>query len=153
MGYIEGRGSFSISLQKHHGKTNYYPRPTFILNSSDDDMEVFEDIRAIFSEAGINSYSISHNKVRIGLEVKGLGSIRLEVKGIKNCLRLYEFLKDQEWHTTKRLRFEKWGECLKQIQMKEHLEEDTFPDFVNNVLALNPKTSMARYYSFLEKLK
>jgi len=151
IGFIEGRGSFAISLQKHGGKNNYYPRPSFVLNSFFADLDIFEEIRRMFLDAGIKVYPIYHQIRSVEFEAKGLGRIRLEVKGLGNCLRLYEFLKREKWHTMKFSIFKEWGKCLNQMKKGHHLDRDKYPDFINNVLALNPKTSTSRAMTFLEK--
>ncbi|MHA1379267.1 MAG: LAGLIDADG family homing endonuclease [Candidatus Helarchaeota archaeon] len=82
----------------------YFLRPAFSLTFNAEDENTVRSIKHFFEGLGINvngPYQLNKGK-----------NLRIEVKGIKNCLKIYDFLKDKDWYTSKKEKFEKWGKSM-----------------------------------------
>ena len=110
LGFIEAKGSFSIPIQ-----SGYTPRPKFTLDANIKYERVMKKIWNFFVNKKLEPYP---------LKIINDKNIKLEIKGVDRCLRLYSFLSAQNWQTIKRDSFLKWGQILLQIKEKRHLNEE-----------------------------
>ncbi len=110
---LEELRNLLIQIKLRSPKISYYfPRPTFFLTFNENDLRVVNQIKIFFKKNGINMYGpYETNKGK---------NLRLELKGVENCLKLYELLSKQKWYTSKKENFEKWGhEILDIVQKKK----------------------------------
>jgi len=78
-----------------------FPRPAFSLTFHKKDNIIADKIKKYFEKQGIKIY---------GPYITNQGlNLRLEIKGYKNCMLLYDFLMKQKWFTSKKEKFEEWG--------------------------------------------
>ena len=108
LGFIEAKGSFNIPIQ-----SGYTPRPKFTIDANVKYERVMKKIWNYFVNKSLEPYPLRINK----------NSIKLEVKGVDRCLKLFKFLSKLNWQTIKRESFLKWGQILVQIKDKRHLNE------------------------------
>ncbi|NVM00709.1 MAG: hypothetical protein HWN67_00115 [Candidatus Helarchaeota archaeon] len=112
---LEELKNLLIQIKFHSPKISYYfPRPTFFLTFNENDLQVVNQIKTYFKKLGINMngpYETNKGK-----------NLRLELKGVKNCFKLYELLSKQKWYTSKKEIFEKWGHKIIEIIQKKQLK-------------------------------
>jgi len=78
-----------------------FPRPAFSLTFHKKDNIIADKIKKYFEKQGIKIY---------GPYITNQGlNLRLEIKGYTNCMLLYDFLMKQKWFTSKKEKFEEWG--------------------------------------------
>ena len=84
-----------------------FPRPSFTLTFNEDDSIIVFQIKKYIQKQGIKIYGpYKINKGR---------NLRIEIKGFENCIKFYDFLANQNWYTSKREKFKKWGEKILEI--------------------------------------
>jgi len=120
LGFFEAKGIYFVEISITSDEmvrdmgyiSNYLQlRPVFVINSKD--FLILSKIKKyLHLEKKLTSY-----------EIKKIGeSYRFEIKGLRRCIKLYEFLDTLSWQGFKRkFNFELWGEILQQIQKGENL--------------------------------
>ncbi|MFX0138647.1 MAG: hypothetical protein ACFFDN_33705 [Candidatus Hodarchaeota archaeon] len=94
-------------------KYDSIPRPAFYLTLRKEDELIINKIKMFFNQSGIKSNGpYLTNKE---------ANLRLEIKGINDCLKLYELLSEQKWYTSKRGNFEKWGKEILDISTNKEI--------------------------------
>ncbi|MHA1784228.1 MAG: LAGLIDADG family homing endonuclease [Candidatus Helarchaeota archaeon] len=122
LGFIEAKGSFFISAKTGKFKINQF-RPGFNLLLKSEEKELLDEIRKYFNDRKIQSYDLRPiNKGK---------SLRLEIKGLENCLKLYEFLSRLKWQTVKENNFLRWGQVLSRLKEGEMTEIESYLMFIH----------------------
>lgn len=116
LGFIEGEGSFTISLRKDRSGMKYQILPYFQMNQihTESNRLLFIEIQKFLRQEGINS---TINKYKDG---KFFFLWKISIYKLSECLKFASHLKDLEWHTSKKLVFLNWIEALKVMESGEN---------------------------------
>lgn len=130
MGFVEGEGCFSITIQrainrvprKRRNKIKrpylFTVRPTFRLTISNQDRAILEAIRETlgFGQIYIQNRSVKDSRYK--------DVAYYYAESLKDCLMAKDFFKRHKFYTTKGRDFELWCKALEIIEAGKHLEKE-----------------------------
>jgi len=132
LGFIEGEGCFNLSF---HIRNNYVYR--FVeFQLAQGEREVLEKVKDLLASQNIQShiYDVPNYSSSRG----GQGSWHLTISKHSDLIKLVKLLESLEWHSKKRMSFEKWKRGLDMLSTSVRSVED-LKAFAKLSLDINPK--------------
>jgi hypothetical protein len=133
-GYIDGEGSFCVSISKSaRHKFGWEVRPSFSVSQNVDRSEVLEYIKHYFKCGSIRS-NVSDN------------TLKYEVRSIKDLMNtIIPHFEKYKILSGKSRDFDKFKKVCELVVSKKHLEKEGFNEIISIISTMNP--SGTRKYS------
>lgn len=124
-GFVDGEGSFSISLTKNKlSRTGWTVQPIFSIGLHDKDEALLIDVKNYY---GVGNINWEH----------GISTIQLRVTSQKDLIVIIEHFKKYPLNSQKRADFELFQQALQLMLRKEHLTEDGLCKIVGIKASMN----------------
>ena len=117
VGFVDGEGCFSVTIQKATTTTGWQVFPEFVVTQGEKSLQVLHDLQEFF-ECGrvfINRRSDNHREHLYRFCVRSIADLRGKI---------IPFFRDNQLRTAKRIDFEKFVRVLELMEERKHLNSE-----------------------------
>jgi len=132
VGFVDGEGCFSVTIQKATTATGWQVFPEFVVTQGEKSLQALHDLQEFFGcgKIFVNRRYDNHREHLYRFCVRSVADLRDKV---------IPFFRENQLRTAKRMDFEKFARVLELMDERKHLNSEGLVEIANIVQTMNRK--------------